>query len=836
MRRKRANILLNCLLIAGVNMLCTRCYAQTPEYQPGQSSSIEAPGNNAGSQTSDSENGKVIDQQSPPGEVGNPLGIEFLKHLVVDQKAIWTSPRHLHWADGTWLFPLAAATAGFFATDRAVPPALSTDPKKLNRYVKVSDYGLYSMIGAGGGLYIWSKISHDDHQRETGILAGEAAIDTYAVDTAFKYAFGRQRPDQGQGLGNFFHSGVSFPSDHSAVAWSIASVIAHEYPGPLTQVAVYGMATAVSASRVLGKQHFPSDVVVGGAIGWLIGRQIYRAHHDTELGGGGWDSLSGMEEGEERRDRHHMGSPFVPLDSWVYGAIERLAGLQYVNSALLGSKPWTRMECARLAEEAEGALQDGHPLSEEAAQLNNALAQEFAYEINLLGGGRNFAVNLESVYARIVSISGPPLTDSYHFGQTISYDFGRPFERGTNGQAGGSFSAVAGPLTAYVHAEYQHAPSTPAPSDAVRNAIAQSDVVDLSLVRSGPVAAVNRPQLLDAYVAVNLDNWQLVLGRQTLSWAPSGDSMEWSDNIEPVDMVRFVNPEPLSLPGFLRFVGPVRTDQFFGRLQGHPYVSRPFIYGQKVSIKPFSFLELGFGRTVTIGGEGGDPLTEGNLLRSFAGVVSPQTNSVPGHNQSEMDWTFYVPKVRNYIVLYGDSTAPDDILPIENPARNPWHPGIYITRIPGLPKLDLHVEGVSTEQPGLAGLATYSGGPANKGEFNYWNNTYRDGYTNGGNLIGNTVGRDGRSIQAWLTYRFSPRNSLEFYYKHNSVAQEFIPGGGEWQDYALRNEMHLRAGFYGKIEVQYEHISRYPILFNGPQHNVTAIMEIGFNPGEGGRK
>src|ERR1700730_15907711 len=164
------------------------------------------------------------------------------------------------------------------------------------------------MIGAGGGLYLWSKITHDDHQRETGVLAAEAAISSYAVDTSFKFAFGRQRPYQRNRSGNFFEGGDSFPSDHSAVTWSIASVIAHEYPGPLTQLAVYGLATAVSATRVLGKQHFPSDVVVGGAIGWLIGRQVYRAHHNPELGGEAAGTLGAPVEGEDHRERQHMGS------------------------------------------------------------------------------------------------------------------------------------------------------------------------------------------------------------------------------------------------------------------------------------------------------------------------------------------------------------------------------------------------------------------------------------------------------------------------------------------------------------------------------------------------
>ena len=90
----------------------------------------------------------------------------------------------------------------------------------------------------------------------------------------------------------------------------------------------------------------------------------------------------------------------------------------------------------------------------------------------------------------------------------------------------------------------------------------------------------------------------------------------------------------------------------------------------------------------------------------------------------------------------------------------------------------------------------------------------------------------GRAIRAWLTYWFSPRNNLQVLYKHNSVAAEFIPGGGAWQDYSVRNEVHLHSGFYFKSHVQYENISHYPILFAGPAKNITAILEIGFSPRE----
>jgi membrane-associated phospholipid phosphatase len=813
----------SCLLLI-LLLNTTSCYAQAQEQGTVISTSEKKQEAKRNPRSTDKSRVEIMNVREDSVEGQNALGLTFARNLLSDQKAIWTAPSRLHWADGAWLFPLAGVTTGAFLTDRSAAHSLSNDPAALRHYRNFSDYGLAAFVGVGAGAYLFGRVSHNDHASETGVLAGEAALDSLAVNTLLKFSFGRDRPFQGQGQGLFFQHGSSFPSDHAAVAWSIASVFAHEYPGPLTQILSYGMATAVSLSRVRGKEHFPSDVIVGSAMGWLIGREVYRRHHDSRMGGLAVRSLSGNFHPEERRDRRNMGSPFVPLDSWVYPAFERLAALRYTNTQVMGLKPWTRIECARVTEEAGESLQRDEGASQDLIALQRRLHAEFGHELSLLEGGGNLTANLESLYIRGVSVSGPALTDSYHFGQTIAYDFGRPYERGMNGQIGGSFSAVAGPLVVHVRAEFQHAPAAPRPPASVVNTIALSDAVSISHVPSGPVAAINRPRLLDAYAGVNLGNLELIVGKQSLSWTSGpGGSLLWSNNAEPVDMVRLVNPEPFRLPGFLRIVGPVKIDQFFGRLGGHLYVPRPFIFGQKLNFKPFPFLEIGISRTVSIGGKGGDPLTAGNFVRSFTGFGAAPNRSVPGDAHTGMDWVFYVPGVRNYIVLYGDSYADDDILPIENPARNPWHPGIYITRIPGIPKLDFHLEGVSTEAPGGSnGL--------NQGRFNYWNNTYPDGYTNNGNLIGNAVGRDGRTIQCWLTYWLSPNATLQFIYKNNSVSADFIPGGGAWQDYGVRNETYLPNGFYLKSQFQYEHISHYPVLLNGPRSNFSATVEIGFYP------
>ncbi len=106
------------------------------------------------------------------------VGFSLLKNITLDQKTIWTSPFHLHWDDGTWLFPFATVTAFSVATDRSVVRALSSDPQKLNRYRSFSNDGVAALVGVGAGSYLWSYISHSEHQRETGILTGEAVINS----------------------------------------------------------------------------------------------------------------------------------------------------------------------------------------------------------------------------------------------------------------------------------------------------------------------------------------------------------------------------------------------------------------------------------------------------------------------------------------------------------------------------------------------------------------------------------------------------------------------------------------------------------------------------------
>ena len=195
----------------------------------------------------------------------------FFKNFIDDQKAIWASPFHVRLVDADWLVPLGGAAAAMFATDTEVSKHLSNSPSRISNSNSLSNYGIASLIAAAGGMYLWGHFVHNDHMRETGFLAGEAAVNSLAATYALKYALRRERPLQDNFQGSFWSGGDSFPSEHASAAWSIASVIAHEYPGPLTSVvSVRPGSCTVSAARVSGKDHFPSDVLIGSALGWFI--------------------------------------------------------------------------------------------------------------------------------------------------------------------------------------------------------------------------------------------------------------------------------------------------------------------------------------------------------------------------------------------------------------------------------------------------------------------------------------------------------------------------------------------------------------------------------------
>src|SRR5712664_851347 len=280
----------------------------------------------------------------------------------------------------------------------------------------------------------------------------------------------------------------------------------------------------------------------------------------------------------ERRSqlpRKRIGSPYVELDSWIYAALERLAALGYIHSEFSDMRPWTRVECARMVQEAGNVLDVDLGGSTEARRFYVTLRNEFQPELGELNGGEGErTVRLESLYSRVTGISGQPLNDSYHFGQTIINNYGRPYQEGLNSYDGFSGYAAAGRFVIYTRGEFQHAPSAPAYPLAARQAIATADGNPLQ--PATPFPRVDQFRLLDAYAAANLAGWDFSFGKQSLWWAPNyGGALLFSNNAEPIYMARVSRIAPFQLPWIFRLLGPMKWDLFFGKLSGNQYPPRP---------------------------------------------------------------------------------------------------------------------------------------------------------------------------------------------------------------------------------------------------------------------
>ena len=773
-------------------------------------------------------NEQALPDDAHPESVGKASKL-FFKGFAHDQVGIWTSPARLHYKNLAWLLPLGAVTGLTIATDRRAVQHLPASTSFASRSTQLSNVGLAALVGTGAAFFFDGHITKNEHASETGRLSAEAAVDGVVFNLVVQEITRRQRPFAPTHPGEFLtNQGRAFPSTHAVTSFAIATIIAHEYPGTLTKIFSYGTALGVSSARLLGHDHSPSDVLVGGAAGVLIGAYVYRHHHNRDLEGA--DAAADVPESKEDKQTKvamvrtpgSIGSAFVALDSPIYAQIERLAALGYIHTQFLGLRPWTRMACARMLQEAadNSVVADGG----EAAELYASLTHDFNLEMRLLRGeDPKPTASLDRAYTRAVGIAGPPLNDSYHFGQTFYNDFGRPYQEGFNNQSGVEASASYGRFELSVRGEYQNAAAPGLYTPSVQQLLGTIDHVPDAYFQAP--GTTNRLELLDTYAGITLKDWQLSIGKQSL-WegVDSASALLISDNIDPLAMFRINRVAPLQLPSFLRWLGPMRTEFFLGVAEGHHYPKRPWVQGLKLSFKPTPNLEFGFARTVLFAGAG-RPLTLHSFWNAFGSLgdnssTIPGTQNDVGDRRGGFDFHYRLPGLRNWVALYGDFMTDDDPSPLAAPHRSILAPGIEITKFPKLPRLELRLEGLSSDAAATAGY---------DGTFFYWNGAYHDGYTNRGNVIGSWIGRDSKSVWAQARYWLSSTHTITFTTRAVQLDANFIPQGGHTTDFSLGDSLRIKHDFQLNAQVQFErwHI---PTLAGEPQTNVATVLELRYSP------
>jgi hypothetical protein len=525
------------------------------------------------------------------------------------------------------------------------------------------------------------------------------------------------------------------------------------------------------------------------------------------------------------------GSTYVPMDSWIYPAMDRLHALGEVDIAYIGMRPWTRLSIVHMLEAAELKMSNTADDSE-ACGIYHSLQQELRPDIDSLKDPERPQAKIASIYTRLGGISGTPLRDSYHLGQSIVNDYGRPYQQGFDTINGFSTRMDAGRFAFYLRGEYQHAPTAAGYSPTLAELLSEIDLIPFATnpnqdtIPLGPISATNQVRVIEANVSYLVLNNEISFGKSDHWLGPGqGGSFAWSNNAENIYAFQIDRVEPLRIPLLSRLTGPFRYQFFVGSLQGHTDPNAPWVHAEKVSFKPTENLEFGFERTVIWGGKGHVPITIGSFLKSFFSVQNVSaaeklSRGDPGARFGAFDFSYRLPYMRQWLTLYTDSLVHDDTSPISAPRRAGIRPGLYLSQFPKLHQLDLRVEAVSTDPPTSR---------SNGGQFLYWEQIQKQGYTNKGFIMGDWVGRESKGGQAWLTYHLSPREQIQLSYRNAKAAKDFIPGGTTQNDFQISATKRIHEHFEVKGTIQYEGW-KAPVYEPHKQSDVSAGAQITWYP------
>jgi len=535
-----------------------------------------------------------------------------------------------------------------------------------------------------------------------------------------------------------------------------------------------------------------------------------------------------------------VASPYIPLDSWIYPAVLRLYSLGVVDHAYLGLRPWTRESVRSFIDEASSHVDLSSDSLDESLREAQTILDTLSHELAPAPSGDcspSSGLHIESLYTASRFMSGTPLRDSFHLGSTVVNDYGRPYANGANNYTGVSGYASYGRYLLYARGELQASPSATGYSTQLAQTLANIDSVSFldpitglpyqrATTPLGPIDSTARGSLLEAYAAVNVLNHMVSFGKHDQWLGPGvGGAMAYSNNADNIYAFEINRVTPLDIPGLSRLTGPFRYEFAVGPLKGHTFPNSPWAHIEKISFKPTPNLEFGFERTVIWGGKGHEPITLHTFLRSFfstVNVTSAIKNSAqdPGARFGAFDFTYRLPFLRNWLTLYTDSEAHDDVSPIDAPRRASYRPGLYLSHVPHFSSIDLRAEGVSTDPPTSR---------SNRGQFNYVEAVQLDGYTNSGQLFGDWIGREGKGGQAWATWHLSGNEWVQLSYRHQKSAKDFIPGGTTLNDVQAQIVKRIHRDYELTGDFIYERW-KAPVYQPGTQTVTSTTIRLAWYP------
>ncbi len=221
------------------------------------------------------------------------IGQTFLSdvnHFFYTGGEIATQP--LQYSSSDWLTfgAVVGGTALLFTVDQNVREFAQENQNSTKDKI----FGIDKYYGSGytalftAGLYGVGLFTGESGIRKLGLHASEALIYAGIITTVLKVIIGRRRPYAGddhlvfkpfQFTNNDYQS---LPSGHTTVVFAVSTVMADYIDNIFWKIFWYGSAGLVGAARIYHDKHWVSDVFLGGAIGYFVGRFVVNLNNGED--------------------------------------------------------------------------------------------------------------------------------------------------------------------------------------------------------------------------------------------------------------------------------------------------------------------------------------------------------------------------------------------------------------------------------------------------------------------------------------------------------------------------------------------------------------------------
>ena len=223
-------------------------------------------------------------------KVGN--SVTYLKSYWNSGLTVLSQPLHYDWKDWTVFGGVAAATTLAFVYDDEIYSIINkklydSNVGAITKYTNVFGEELF-ILPCIAGTYAIGAINKDCRLRNMSLAVLQSFVYAEVASAGLKVLTCRTRPSDSnihpptsniqnwQGPFASFES-TSFPSGHAMRSFAVATTVAGFYPEKTwVGVVSYSLASLCSIGRVVAEEHWSSDVVVGAALGYFIGRGVVK--------------------------------------------------------------------------------------------------------------------------------------------------------------------------------------------------------------------------------------------------------------------------------------------------------------------------------------------------------------------------------------------------------------------------------------------------------------------------------------------------------------------------------------------------------------------------------